>query len=388
MNSAEFLKPVPSTLLSQLDTTSPRSWFRGAQIHGETFPDTDSCKIWLVGVKDDRGTDYMNGASQGPDAIRAELYRLINHQEHLSVADLGNIEAGESINDTHYALCELTKEALEKKKVLIVLGGSIDLAYAQYRAYEKHSRTMRVVSVDSRIELSAPAHNEEAVPYLGNIILHEPNYLFNICHLGYQSYFCEEESVATFNRMNFDAMRLGNLRKNIEEAEPLFRDADIGIFNLSAIRLPDAPAQENGSPNGIGGDEACQLARYAGISNELSSFGLFGLIPHLDRQQQTAKLIAQMLWYFVDGVQSRKYDYPAAESSDFQTYRITFNNSSHEVVFFKSLKSDRWWMEVPYPVEKSAKKGSYLVPCSYKDYETACNDEVPDRWLKTYYKLI
>lgn len=388
MNSAEFLKPVPSDLLSAAEFTSPRSWFRGMQIHTGELPDVDSCKIWVVGVKDDRGTGYMAGSAAAPDAIRVELYKLINHHEHLSVADLGNIEAGDSVNDTHYALCALTKEALEKKKILLVLGGSTDLAYAQYRAYEKHTRTLRLVSTDSRIELSAPAYNEEEVPYLGNIILHEPNYLFNICHLGYQSYFCEEESVATFNRMNFDALRLGNLRKNMEEAEPLFRDADLGIFNLSAIRMCDAPAQENGSPNGIAGDEACQLARYAGISNELSSFGLYGYIPHFDVRAQTAKLLAQMIWYFTDGVHSRKYDYPAAESHDFQTYRITFNNSSHEVVFFKSLKSDRWWMEVPYPVEKSAKKGSYLVPCSYKDYETACNDEVPDRWLKTFYKLI
>jgi len=387
MNLTDFLKPVSQTVVEQLESSSPRSWYRSAQLYTDHFPDTDNCRIWLVGVKDDRGIPLQTGAAAGPDAIRQQLYQLINHHEDLSLADLGNIEAGASLSDTAFALHEVAKEALNKKKILIVLGGTADLAYDQYRAYEGISRTMRLVSVDSQIHLSAVEGAEDEA-YLNRIILHEPNYLFNITHLAYQTYFCEEESLNTFNRMNFDAYRLGFVNKNMEECEPLLRDADMCSFNLSAIRLSDAPGQCTGSPNGLFGDQACQIARYAGMSNELSTFGLFGYVPHVDQQQQTAKLLAQMIWYFTDGVHNRKNDYPAAESSDFQTYRITFNNSSHEVVFYKSLKSDRWWMEVPYPAEKSSRKGRYLVPCSYKDYETACNDEVPDRWLKTYYKLI
>ena len=387
MNLTDFLKPVSQTVVEQLAASSPRSWYRQARIYTDVFPDTESCRIWLVGVKDDRGITAQAGAAAAPDAVRTELYKLINHHENLSLADLGNIEAGASLSDTAFALAEVAKEALKQKKILLVLGGTADLAFDQYRAYETSTRTMRLVSVDSHIHLSAVEGAEDEA-YLNSIILHEPNYLFNITHLAYQTYFCEEESLQTFSRMNFDAFRLGFVNQHMEECEPLLRDADMCCFNLAAVRLSDAPGQLTGSPNGLFGDEACQIARYAGVSNELSSFGLFGYVPHVDVKNQTAKLLAQMLWYFVDGVHNRKNDYPAAESSDFQTYRITFNNSAHEVVFYKSLKSDRWWMEVPYPVEKSSRKGRYLVPCSYKDYETACNDEVPDRWLKTYYKLI
>jgi hypothetical protein len=30
----------------------------------------------------------------------------------------------------------------------------------------------------------------------------------------------------------------------------------------------------------------------------------------------------------------------------------------------------------------------YLVPCSYSDYETALNDDIPDRWWQVYKKLM
>lgn len=338
MNLTDFLRPVSQSVVEQLAPSSPRSWYNHAQVYVNSFPDIDACRIWIVGVKDDRGITSQAGAAAAPDAIRLQLYRLINHHEHLSVADLGNIEAGESLSDTAFALNQVMKEALHKKKIIIVLGGASDLTYYQYRAYEGVSRTLRLVNVDSRIQLSAVEGAEEEA-YLNRIILHEPNFLFNVTHLAYQTYFCEEESLHTFNRMNFDAFRLGFVTKNIEECEPLLRDADMCSFNMAAIRMGDAPGQVSGSPNGLFGDEACQIARYAGVSNELSSLGLFGYVPHVDVQQQSAKLLAQLIWYFVDGVYNRKNDYPAAESSDFQTYRITFNNSSHEVVFTKALKA-------------------------------------------------
>jgi formiminoglutamase len=57
-------------------------------------------------------------------------------------------------------------------------------------------------------------------------------------------------------------------------------------------------------------------------------------------------------------------------------------------VFYKNAFTDRWWMEVPYPNEKSKHKGKFMVPCSYADYELALKDEIPDRWMKAYHKLM
>jgi hypothetical protein len=59
-----------------------------------------------------------------------------------------------------------------------------------------------------------------------------------------------------------------------------------------------------------------------------------------------------------------------------------------EVIFYKSNKSERWWMEVPYPPQAGSKyERHHLVPCDMQDYEQAMKNEIPNLWWKTYQKL-
>lgn len=224
--------------------------------------------------------------------------------------------------------------------------------------------------------------------YLGKIILHQPNYLFNFSNIGYQSYFVDTKALDLMTKLFFDSYRLGQVRANIEEVEPIVRNADILSFDISAIRQPDAPANNNSSPNGFYGEEACQIARYAGFSDKLSSIGFYETNPSLDNRSQTTHLVAQMIWYFIDGFYSRKKDFPIGDKTDYTKYSVILQEQKHELVFYKSNKSERWWMEVPYPPNKRIKyERHHLVPCSYSDYQTACNEDMPDRWWQTFQKL-
>ena len=64
------------------------------------------------------------------------------------------------------------------------------------------------------------------------------------------------------------------------------------------------------------------------------------------------------------------------------------NQFDHDVVFYKSNKSERWWMEVPYQGDNENKYlRHHLVPCNYEDYLNAAENEMPDLWWKTYQKL-
>jgi hypothetical protein len=172
------------------------------------------------------------------------------------------------------------------------------------------------------------------------------------------------------------------------DAEPILRNANMISFDISAVRQSDAPGNGNTSPNGFFGDEACKLARYAGMSEKLTSIGFYEINPVLDKAEQTTSLAAQMIWYFIDGFYNRKNDFPIADKSLYMKYLVSLNDHKHEIVFYKSNKSDRWWMSVPYPPEESLKyERHHLVPCSYKDYQTACNNEMPDRWYQTFQKL-
>ena len=108
----------------------------------------------------------------------------------------------------------------------------------------------------------------------------------------------------------------------------------------------------------------------------------------LDEDGTTAHLVAQMIWCFIDGYYSRKQDFPVGDRSQYFKYTVALESKDHELVFYKSNKSDRWWMEVPYQTGQNSKyERHHLVPCSYADYEMALRDEMPDRWWKTYQKL-
>jgi hypothetical protein len=249
-------------------------------------------------------------------------------------------------------------------------------------------QTINIVSVDSSFDIGDGDKELNSQSYLSKIILHKPNLLFNYSNVGYQTYFVEQNAVGLMDKLYFDAHRLGQVRKNMENVEPIVRNADVLSFDISAIRQSDAPGNGNASPNGFYGEEACQICRYAGMSDKLSSIGIYEINPAFDNNKQTAHLASQMIWYFIDGFYNRKQDYPIVDKSEYTKYRVSITNHEHEIIFYKSNKSDRWWMDVPYPVNHQIKfERHHMVPCSYSDYETACSDEMPDKWWQTFQKL-
>jgi formiminoglutamase len=170
-------------------------------------------------------------------------------------------------------------------------------------------------------------------------------------------------------------------------AEPVIRNASMISFDMGAIRGADAMGNANASPNGFYGEEACQICRYAGYNDKLTSIGFYEFNPAYDVNGQTAMLMAQMIWYFVEGFYNRKSDFPLNPKSQYLIYKTTLTHEDHELVFVKSKKSDRWWMQVPYPANGSLNERFHLVPCRYEDYQTAVGGEMPDLWWRTYQKL-
>jgi hypothetical protein len=205
--------------------------------------------------------------------------------------------------------------------------------------------------------------------------------------LGYQVYFTSQDSLRVMDKLYFDVHRLGELSGNIAVAEPVIRNANMISFDMSAIRSSDALGNANAGPNGFNGAEACQIARYAGFNDKLSSIGFYEFNPAYDNNGQTALLLAQMIWYFIDGVYNRKRDFPLNPKSQYIIYKTNLKHGDHELAFVKSKKSDRWWMQVPYPAGGSPNERFHLVPCLYEDYKTAVSGEMPDLWWRTYQKL-
>ena len=259
-------------------------------------------------------------------------------------------------------------------------------------AYEELEQKADLVVIDSKFDLDDSIDMESiethSNAYLNKIFLHQPNYLFNFSNIGYKTYFVNQESLRVMEKLLFDVNRLGDFTNNMPAAEPVIRNANIISFDISAIRSSDACGNANATPNGFYGEQACQLTRYAGMSDKLSSIGFYEFNPAYDQNGQTAMLVAQMVWYFIDGFYNRKQDFPLQPKSQYLIYRASLSDNSHELIFVKSKKSDRWWMQVPYPVGMSGNERYHLVPCRYEDYQIAVAGEMPDLWWRTYQKLV
>jgi arginase family enzyme len=372
-------------------TIKGKSEYKPSQLgHALTASDTttDNADLVLIGVEEERGTEMNQGCGSGPDHIRKALFQLFRGTTTPKICDLGNIKAGHEIYDTYFALSEVIKSLLEKNKLPIIIGGSKDLTYANYLGYQGIRKTVNLVSIDAHLNMDNEQEQVTASNYVSKIILHQPNILFDFANIGYQSYFVDQEELDLMEKMNFETHRLGQIRSDLRTAEPPIRNADFISFDLSSLRQSEFGAHANCSPNGFFAHEACQLARYAGMSDKLTSLGFYDYNPAFDQNSQSAKLVAQMIWYFIDGFYNRKGDFPKCNKKEYKRFVVPINEGKTEIVFYKSHKTDRWWIENPVTNEKrNYFSEAILTPCNYADYETATNNEIPDTWLKTFNKL-
>lgn len=394
MSLSVFFSPIVTQDFVVGETFYSSQFGKTMQAYETVFPDLESPEtkpqMVIIGVEEERGSVNNAGTKKSPNAVRKHLYNLYQGDYAVKIADLGNIKAGETIRDTYIAIKLVVEELVKDGIVPILIGGGQDLTYAQYMAYEGLEQRVEVAVIDARFDLDQDnAENTllDSNTYLNHIILHQPDYLFNLSNLAFQTYLVSKESINMYDKLFFSTMRIGMMSGKLDQAEPLIRAADMVSFDIGAIRASEAPGNANANPNGLYGDEACQLARYAGMSDKCSSIGFYELNPTFDPMGHTASLVAQMIWCFIDGYYNRKNDAPLIPKSAYVIYRTTLENEDYELVFVKSKKSDRWWMQVPYFGSKSVNERYYWVPCRYEDYQQAVGGDMPDLWWKTHQKL-
>ena len=267
----------------------------------------------------------------------------------------------------------------------IIIGGGHDISYAIYKAYSHLDKYITLTTIDKVFDIGLENDSLASFSHLGKILSHKPSHLFHYINMGYQSYFVSSIAVNMLRELNFDLYRLGVIKSDITEVEPVMRNTDFLSFDISAIQ--NSLANVYSSPNGFSSQEACQIMRYAGLSDKLSCLGLFEYNQDLDKNNQTAQLLSQMIWYFIDGYLMRKQELNPNINNCIK-YTVPFEDGKNEIVFYKSKSSGRWWMGIPFKSKEHNELQNYFVACSYKDYEIANQNEVPERWLKTYNKFI
>lgn len=381
MSISENFIPVYKSELN-IAGSNEDSWLNNIRIYDDQFPSLEGRKIAIIGVVSEESNFENN-------YVRNFLYSYTRKEYGEQVVDLGNflfdVEDEKIFEKFGFTLSEI----IDKGICPIIIGYSQEVTYALYLAYEYLKKIVNVAIIDSKIDFSILDEEDlEKNGYLYKILLKEPSYLFNLSNLAFQTHLTDNSVIKMMEGHYFDLYRLGLLRDNLREIEPVIRTADFMSFDISAIRQSDAPGNNHPSPNGLFAEDACTLARYGGLSDNISSVGFFEYNANFDQNFQTARLLAQMIWYFVDGYLQRDDEIYHRNDKNFIKY-ITSDSSNHyQVVFYKSKKTNRWWMEVPVNDSSKHYDTKQIIPCSYNDYQLATKGEIPERWWKALQKLM
>jgi len=379
MNLSDLFLPINIQEELNVKNNTSDCWMNNLEIHDKNFPDLVGKKIAIITVVNEK-SDFEG------NLIRNHLYAYSKKEYTKTVADLGNFLFENTdvkiFEKFGYVLSELISQGI----IPLVICNSQDVTYSQYLAYEYLKKYVNLSCIDQRIDLFYDNNNEVISDnYLSRILLRDPSYLFNLSYLGIQNYLCDSNSTTMMDNFFFEYMRLGKIRENLDDTEPIIRNSEVLSFDISAIRQADAPGSYHPSPSGFTSEEACKLARFAGLSDKLSTFGIYGYFHQYDQNEQTARLLAQIIWYFTDGVIHRYNEIHIGDEINFIKYITTNTINSTPIVFYKSRKTSRWWMEIPISDQNQA--STEKIPCSFKDYELASQGEIPDKYFQAIKRL-
>ncbi len=334
------------------------------------FDKKKATKIALLGISETRNS-YNGIFDPGTDLIRSYFYKL-SEIPRLNVVDLGNLKPGKLVKDTYASVKDVIAELLQQGIIPVIIGGSQDITVPLVRALPNQHNENELTVVDSILDdFDDEFHSNSFLNQLHKEF--SKNLLVSV--MGYQTYFVPPNKLHLANKKNWNLYRLGTVRNNFNQIEPILRDSDIVSFDISSIRQTDCPAASFLSPNGLYTEEACQLANLSGLSDKLKLFSLFEYQKNLDVNGQSAHLAAQIIWYFMYGVSQRKNDYPNKKLSSYKKIYVKLEKIDFDLVFYENKQNKRFWAEIPTGTNGKSK----IISCSEYDYKKACKNEIPDR---------
>lgn len=286
------------------------------------------------------------------------------------VIDLGHLKAGLDETLSTDILERIAETIKELDAAALLLCNEEAFIQPWFMALKRFRKQAELSVISSRFTLMPVYQDLLSLPFMHK--LH--------C-LGVQHSLCEPELRSSEQHPRLHQIRLGALRKELLQAEPVLRNSDMLVFNTNAIRFADFQASGNVIPNGFFSEEACALARYAGFSDRMA-LGMVGpYFYEADEHGNNAALLAQIIWHFMDGWAARCSDHPDLHE-DFISYRCELTHERLSLLFFKSRLTERWWMEIP-----DVDSERVLIPCTYSDYNTAASGETPELFFRAIRNL-
>ena len=277
--------------------------------------DYQVAEIVILGCPQDEGVRRNGGrpgAATAPSAIREQFYKLTPFNIKKRIFDLGDVQLGETLEETHDRHRSVVTEVLRDGKRLIVLGGGNDISYPDGMAMAEvfGSEKWIGINVDAQLDVRIAPERNSGTPYRqlldeGHL---QPTFFYEVA---YQTHFASPVYYKYLRDLGVNRISLELLRSREEadmEIKDQIRQRFIGQssslntffgFDLDAVRSSDAPGTSAPSPLGLRAGEFITLVKYAASLANTKIVEFSEVNPEFDIDNRTTRLVAIAMHRFI-----------------------------------------------------------------------------------------
>ena len=328
-SAAEWFTRLDPVALGERDSSPPRdddprlgevieTWQGGT-------PSLRRGRAVLIGFPQDEGVRRNGGrpgSADAPREIRRWLSRLVPWEcengtdlTRRPPLDLGDVRLAGSLEETQAALGEVIAAVLKSGAVPIVLGGGHETAYGHYLGYVGAGLPVGVVNVDAHLDVRPfPEGRGHSGSPFRQMFEHPTHPLPGDRYscLGVQPHATARAHWDYCNQQGCAVHTADEVRDSLTEyflgAVDHWSDKRLSVMltlDADVVSASDVPGVSAPNVSGLSGDELLELAREAGSLSEVKSLEIVEINPHFDRDGQSARWAALVVWNFLIGLAGR-----------------------------------------------------------------------------------
>jgi len=367
----DFLAPLEESVLNYIDSLPVLSVGKNLFFNDKNL-DLSKIDIALIGLNEYRGSSNSNLNYFKSNTFRKEFYSLYSGDWKVNLVDLGDVINGNKLSDTYYAVQYISETLIKNNVIPFFIGGSQDLTFPIYKSYCGKGNEINLSCIDNKFDFGQIKNEFNDLSFMSKIILDEKNELNHYSNIGFQTFLNSQEEIDLLDKMQFESYRLGKVDRKIDIIEPCLRNTNIVSIDFKSIKASELNFIHN-FPNGFQSSQICTISRYAGISNRVSSIGIFDVFNN----EISYALLSQLIWYFIEGFCLRIEEDPYSKDFKGNSYYVSIGDQ--QLKFYNSDLSQKWWVELD-----NNSKNNTLIPCNNKDYIDACNQIISERILLSF----
>jgi formiminoglutamase len=274
--------------------------------------------VAILGYPDDEGVRLnggREGARQGPDEIRRQLYKMTPHPRRKlkSFADFGNLnpDLDADLATRHARATEAVKMVLDRGLQALTLGGGNDYAYGDGRAFLQACPTRPlVINVDAHFDVRDTSRGlSSGTPFYRLLESGPP---FDFAELGIQTHCNSREHWDYVSGKGGCVLTMDEiLESGLSFSECAVRKLDDWIFkrrpvflaiDMDAFAYPYAAGTSAAWPLGLLPHDFWPFFNVLLTRMDVRVLGLYEVAPSLEAGVGTSKLAAQFAHGFLHHV--------------------------------------------------------------------------------------